>query len=46
MIDEDAVKKAVAQWPSLTDEKLDKIAALLRAGSRNVKRDRPSAGAA
>jgi excisionase family DNA binding protein len=32
-----AVDKVVAQWPKLTDEQLDKIAALLRAGQRASK---------
>jgi excisionase family DNA binding protein len=31
-----AVELIVAKWPKLTDEQLDKIAALLRAGTRTV----------
>jgi len=31
---EEHVNKVLADWPPLTDEQLDRIAALLRAGSR------------
>lgn len=44
MIDvDDAVEKTVARWPALTNDQLDRIAALLRAGSRNANRDKGAA---
>ena len=41
MTRDEYVKCIVAQWPKITDQQLDKIAALLRAGSR-TKRDNDS----
>ena len=37
MTRDEYVKCIVAQWPKITDQQLDKIAALLRAGSRTTK---------
>lgn len=42
----DAVESVVAKWPPLTDAQLDKVTALLRAGSRSRKTQRHDRSAA